>query len=435
MKRKLCQHSGFISVWTKISITLFTAVFLIVSCSMGKSVIKTAKNKTPVKIADPILAKRIDDKGTKGIPRKITDDFSVLDTEVVSSIRLMDLTGTHMMRWDWYQPDGSLYYSTGDTLLDIAPGKYREETTVWHKIPIYGDKASELPGKWTVKLFFDDNVVTSDVFYIHDIDVDTLPKFSQKSDPKKWGIVIGIENYASLPDVTYAGKDATLFSNYLRKIIGVPEENMITITNAEATKGVIEGYLKSYLPSNIENNATLYVYFAGHGTPNVNDGDAYIIPYDGNPKFIEHTGYKLKTLYNDIDALKIAKAIVFIDSCFSGAQARSDKMFMNLRPALIHVKDVDVPSEKVISLSASTSKQVSNVYAEKKHGLFSYFLLKGMRGAADFNGNNAITIQELYNYTKINVDSVSKRIGMNQTPVILPSFDAVENVNVSMVLK
>jgi len=67
------------------------------------------------------------------------------------------------------------------------------------------------------------------------------------------------------------------------------------------TKGKIEGILRSYLPMNLDKYATLYVYFAGHGVPGLQDGDAFIVTYDGEPRFIEYTGYKLKILYADID--------------------------------------------------------------------------------------------------------------------------------------
>ena len=78
---------------------------------------------------------------------------------------------------------------------------------------------------------------------------------------------IGIEDYLRLPNVEYARKDALIVKDYFIKVLGVPEENVMTLIDNDATKGRIEGYLKEYIPSNVGKDTTLYVYFAGHGAP------------------------------------------------------------------------------------------------------------------------------------------------------------------------
>ena len=81
-------------------------------------------------------------------------------------------------------------------------------------------------------------------------------------------------------------------------------------------------------------------------------------------------------------------------------------------------------SGKINVLAASTGSQISSDYDNAKHGLFTYYLLRGMRGEADKNGNGSIELGELYDYVKINVsEKASLELNRDQTPVLLPSAD------------
>ena len=64
----------------------------------------------------------------------------------------------------------------------------------------------------------------------------------------------------------------------------------------------------------------MFIYYSGHGAPNTKTGDAYLVPYDGDPSFIEQTGYPLKKLYESLNKLQAKEIIVALDSCFSGAE-------------------------------------------------------------------------------------------------------------------
>ena len=64
--------------------------------------------------------------------------------------------------------------------------------------------------------------------------------FSRLS-PKYRGLIIGIENYDSLPNVKFTRKDALIIKDYFVRILGVPEDNIISSIDSEATKARIEG--------------------------------------------------------------------------------------------------------------------------------------------------------------------------------------------------
>jgi len=62
------------------------------------------------------------------------------------------------------------------------------------------------------------------------------------------------------------------------------------------------------------------------------------------------------------------------------------------------------------------SNEISSSYPQNKHGLFSYFLMKGMQGEADENNDKNLTIQELFDFTKTNVSRTAGTLDREQTP-------------------
>ena len=144
----------------KYSKSLFSIVFIVLivsicSCSSAKKNVKSPK----FKVSSSILSKAIHDQGHKGIPLEPTTDFSVNDPVAVSSIKVKNLTGKHMIRWEWLKPDGELYFSTGNTQIQAESGEYYQETSAWHKLLLQGDSAVDYPGEWLVNIYFDDQLV------------------------------------------------------------------------------------------------------------------------------------------------------------------------------------------------------------------------------------------------------------------------------------
>ncbi|MEW6378497.1 MAG: caspase family protein [bacterium] len=383
----------------------------------------------------------MDTSGSTSTPVEPSSTFSAEDAQVIAHLKIENLTGKHQLRWEWYNPDGSLYCASRNFPVGASKGRYLPQASAWHKLSVHGDKAQTCQGQWVVKVFCDDALIGSAPFSLQApaeaADLIQLPKdLSVKPYPRDWGLIIGIEDYAHLPKVEYAKKDALIVRDYYMKILGVPEENIIFLIDGDATKARIEGYLRKYIPNNVDKETTLYVYFAGHGAPDIEQGDPFLVPHDGDTQFLAQTGYSLKTFYQDLDNLKVKKVYVFLDSCFSGVASRAAGMLVKgLRPALIHVKDVPLQSEAVVALSASQSGQVSNAYPETKHGLFTYFLLRALRGEADENDDHWVSVKEVLNYVKSHVSRVSHRMGADQVPAIAPPLEILKDAAISRVLK
>ena len=231
-------------------------------------------------------------------------------------------------------------------------------------------------------------------------DVDELPA-SRAESKHRHAVVIGVERYReNLPKADFAAGDARLAAEYFKRVLGVPEQNVALLIDERATKSDFEKYFERWLPNRVEAGDEVYVYFSGHGSPNPAKGDAYLVPYDGDPTYIDQTGYALKRLYEQLGKLPAKSVLVAMDSCFSGAGGRS-VIAQGARPLVAVVAVDDIPA-KITVLAASAGNQISNSYQEKGHGLFTYFLLKGLKEkGSDMKG--------VFDYLKPEVSRAARR--------------------------
>ncbi len=251
-------------------------------------------------------------------------------------------------------------------------------------------------------------------------DVDEPPSIKAKPNKNAYAIVIGIESYRQkLPKADYAAHDAKTMTEYLTKAMGYPEENVVTLINENAAKSDFEKYFEKWLPNNVEKDASVFVYYSGHGAPDVKTGGAFLVPYDGDPQFINETGYSLKRLYAALDKLPAKEIVVALDSCFSGAGGKS-VIAKGARPLVMHLEDDIRPLKNVTVISASSGDEISSTYEEKRHGLFTYYLLKGIKGEGDENKDGKIEIGELYAYLKPQVGRTARKLYNNgQSPQLI----------------
>ncbi|MDP3542963.1 MAG: caspase family protein [Elusimicrobiota bacterium] len=237
-------------------------------------------------------------------------------------------------------------------------------------------------------------------------DLDDLPA-ARPVNPNAVAVVIGVERYReNLPKADFAAGDARLAAEYFRRILGVSEENLVVLTDDRATKSDFEKYFEQWLPNHADKDSEVFVFFSGHGAPDPAKGDAYLVPYDGDPTYIKQTGYSVKRLYAQLGKLPAKSVTVALDSCFSGAGGRS-VLAKGARP-LVTVQQ-GAPPARITVLSASASDQISNSYQEKGRGLFTYFLLKGLKEKGDLEG--------AYEYLGPEVSRVARRVyNSDQTP-------------------
>lgn len=242
----------------------------------------------------------------------------------------------------------------------------------------------------------------------------------------RYAIVVGIEQYRErIPKAEFAVQDAKDMAQFLSRQGGYREENVIVRLNEQATKSDLEKYFEAWLKNNVDAQSSLFIYFSGHGAPKADTGEAYIVPYDGDPAFIEQTGYPLKRLYQTLEKLPTKNIVVMLDSCFSGAGGRS-VLAKGAKPMVLTVEGM-AGSSKAVVLAATSGSNLSLADQETGHGLFTYYALQGMGGEADANGDGTIDVQELFEYLKPQVQRVARRTyNTEQVPqlIIPPALSA-----------
>jgi uncharacterized caspase-like protein len=174
--------------------------------------------------------------------------------------------------------------------------------------------------------------------------------------------------------------------------------------------------LETWLANNVSERSTVFVYYSGHGAPDPKTGEAYLVPWDGDPQFLEDTAYPIKRLYAKLSGLKAKRSIVALDACFSGSGGRS-VLAKGLRPLVAKV-ELKPDAAKVVSLTAAEGGQVTGTLDEQGHGLFTYYLLRGLNGAAK-DAEGRVTLRGLHEYLTPNVQDGARRQNRDQTPQLL----------------
>lgn len=254
-------------------------------------------------------------------------------------------------------------------------------------------------------------------------DIDAIPKKGLPPNDENFAIVIGIDKYRDIAaGAEYAERDARTMMLYLRDYLGYPEQNIKLLTGDRASRSDFAKVLELWLPLQVTNESKVFIYYSGHGAPDPNSQLAYLLPYDGDPKALELTAYPIKRLYEKLSALPAKEVTVALDSCFSGAGGRS-VIAQGARPLMSHIQTglVD-PRKNLTVFTAASGEEITGAFDAEKHGLFTYYFLRGLRGDADENKDGWVDVSEEYSYLKKNVSRQANRDSREQTPQLLPDL-------------
>jgi hypothetical protein len=246
-------------------------------------------------------------------------------------------------------------------------------------------------------------------------DVD-IPKKTRMNNPDGIGVVIGVESYQYVADATYAYNDAEVFREYLADTLGYKKSKIKISTNSKATQAELNKLLgpNGWIARNVKaNKSDVVVYFSGHGIPDAKTKKTGLLPFDVDPNY--SIGLTLRDLYRTLGSLNARSVTVFLDTCFSGQGREKQTLLADTRGIQIVPKERNVPGN-ISVLSAATAGQVSGPIKAKEHGLFTYYLLKGLGGVADSDKNKKLTMSELGKYVHSKVKEDAAIVGREQTP-------------------
>ncbi|MDA7637882.1 caspase family protein [Candidatus Pelagibacter sp.] len=249
---------------------------------------------------------------------------------------------------------------------------------------------------------------------------------SNKSSNNKVALIIGIENYTEAPKANYANLDAKYFFDYARRAFGVKKQNINLLVNEEATVVKTDKAVSLWLKSKIKKNKSdLIIFFAGHGLASSDGKELYLLPQDGNPDRLERTALSRTDLFKEIISLNPKSVTMFLDTCYSGVSRDEQMLLASARPIRIVADEQEGIPDNFTIFSASQLDQISSGLKEANHGIFSYYLMKGMEGNADINKDKKITNGELLAYMDENVSQKAAEQGREQNPSLAGDPDKV----------
>ncbi|MDO8605149.1 MAG: trypsin-like peptidase domain-containing protein [Phaeospirillum sp.] len=239
-----------------------------------------------------------------------------------------------------------------------------------------------------------------------------------KPRPNAIALIIGIEQYKSVPPAEFAENDARSFYDYAVNALGVPASRVKLLTGADAQRVDVEAAILTWLkPQVVKGQTEVFVFFSGHGLASDDGKDLYLLPHDGNRALLDRSALRRKELIDMIVDSGAKAATLFLDTCYSGGTRGKETLISSARPILVAAKEQAVPPNVTI-LAAAGNDQLSSSLVAAKHGLFSYFLMKGLEGDAA-GSDRTITAAKLEAYLAEKIPSEAAKLGRTQTPQLI----------------
>ncbi|TMQ24862.1 MAG: hypothetical protein E6K82_07800 [Candidatus Rokuibacteriota bacterium] len=218
---------------------------------------------------------------------------------------------------------------------------------------------------------------------------------------------------------------------------GFKKDHVFLLTDRAERKPTLRNIkyaLGTLLARSARKDDTVIVYFAGHGAPEVDprgierDGLAkYLIPSDADPDDLYSTALPMDELQTIFGRIEAERVVMFLDACYSGAAG--GRTFASKKTRAGSVDDLFLErltrAKGRAIITASRPAEVSIELPELGHGIFTYFLTEGLRGAADLNRDGIVSLDELYAYVEQQVSRKSRAVGGNQHPVMKGELEGV----------
>ncbi len=253
-------------------------------------------------------------------------------------------------------------------------------------------------------------------------DIDQIPTLASAFlQPDNYLIAAGLSTYRdpAVPTRKYASLDAQMISRYFQTLGGIPAANIRVLQDGKALRSDLEEALLDWLPAHLTKNSTVILYFAGQALV-TSTGETFLIPYDGSTTATSRL-YPLKDLEAALSRLK-AKQKMFI---FDGSILKLD----GDRHSKTQGPRWHASTESVVRLIGTSGIGKSLESDTFRHGLFTYSLLRGLRGDADTNRNGEVTLGELTAYVNQEVPSIARTVlHQDQRPQIIPPLRATDRM-------
>jgi hypothetical protein len=258
------------------------------------------------------------------------------------------------------------------------------------------------------------------------MEITQVEYLSQRTDI--WAIIMGVSDYQNdqIDDLNFAAADAQSFYDFIRSPEGgnLPADHIKLLLNRDATR---ENILRDmeWITSKAFENDVVYIYMAMHGMVG-EEGELYFVAHNSDPGNLLATGVKKSDLENLLQRrMKSNKVAWFADACHSGSLGEDTQVSMRASRAsatnrlLTEISKARNGLAMFMSATAAEFSQEGTKWGGG-HGVFTHFLLQGLRGQADRNKDNFVSVPELYDYVSRQVSEATEG---KQNPILRGNYD------------
>lgn len=241
-------------------------------------------------------------------------------------------------------------------------------------------------------------------------------RMENSTNVRIWAVVVGVGRYTAMPSLKFTDDDAYRFYSFLGSVEGgaLPENQMSLLIDEDATRANILKKMREYFLRADENDVVL-LYFSGHGL----EGCFLPSDYDGYNNKLRHE--EIKQVFNQS---KAKHKLCIADACHSGSLNYGTGALAAKGPATVSLQRLYKAFEDadggIALLMSSKAEELSLEDHGLRQGVFTYYILQGLKGSADSNSDYIVTIRELYKFVYAKVREYTANV---QTPVLTGDYD------------
>jgi uncharacterized caspase-like protein len=254
----------------------------------------------------------------------------------------------------------------------------------------------------------------------------------------RWAIVIGVGDYdnKSVPKLRFAESDADAMYRLLTTRAGYARENVLLLTDKAPEKPNLHNFrlaLGDFLSRKTVRDDMVLIYYTGLGASEVDassretDGLAkYLIPRNVQPEALRTTALSMQEMQGLVARIPAERVVVLLDTSYNSASGGRSLAPPNARPHTLGDQFLErlAKSRGRLVIAASGPNEVALEPTDLGHGLFTYYLLEGLAGKADRNGDGIVTVSELFPYLEDQIDRKARAAGGRQRPVMKGDIEA-----------
>lgn len=224
---------------------------------------------------------------------------------------------------------------------------------------------------------------------------------------KRWAVVVGVGDYRSddIPDLEFAPADARAVRDFLESDLAGPFDEVLYLENEQATGSAMREALFVFLQQ-ADWDDLVVIYYAGHGAPDPGRPDnLYLLPTDAELGSLAATGFPMWDVKTALRRqIAAERVLVIADACHSAGTADGDVVGGSGSNEIAGgFQGLFTPSRRLMMTAADTNEFSLEDERWGGHGVFTHFLLDGLRGSGDLDGNGIVTFTEVFQHVSDNV--------------------------------